>query len=168
MRTEYRVDNGNWTTYSAPFALPNGRHVVSYRSVDNVNNTEAEGQTWLVIGAEKLIVELEANIKPLLALVFAVVLAAVGLWSSKRRPWKGKAGSVAVLRAFALISLPFFAAEALTGIASLMTGELKVPPAIGVGSVTDVVILLLGLAVAGYWATRIPPAPPKEVIDSQG
>lgn len=41
--TKYKVDNGTWTTYSAPFVeSTNGNHTVSYYSVDTVGNTEAE------------------------------------------------------------------------------------------------------------------------------
>lgn len=39
-RTEYRIDNGTWTTY-APFTIAGeGRHVIDYRSRDNVMNLE--------------------------------------------------------------------------------------------------------------------------------
>jgi hypothetical protein len=41
-RTEYRLDGGAWTPY-APFTIPTeGKHVIGYRSVDNVGNLETE------------------------------------------------------------------------------------------------------------------------------
>jgi hypothetical protein len=41
-RTEYRIDGGDWTTYSGPFAVgSDGQHTVGYRSVDRVGNVEA-------------------------------------------------------------------------------------------------------------------------------
>ncbi len=43
-KTEYSIDNGNWNVYTAMFTLgshADGSHTIRYRSVDNVNNTEA-------------------------------------------------------------------------------------------------------------------------------
>jgi hypothetical protein len=41
-RTEYRLDGGAWTPY-ATFAIPSeGKHVIGYRSNDNVGNLETE------------------------------------------------------------------------------------------------------------------------------
>src|SRR3972149_4215377 len=41
-RTEVRVDGGAWATYAAPLALAAGAHTIRFRSVDHLNNTEAE------------------------------------------------------------------------------------------------------------------------------
>ena len=90
----------------------------------------------------------ETNWKPLVALVFAIVLMVVGVWSSKRRPWKGGMDRRAVLRAFMITSMPFVLAEACTGIVSLLTGWLRVPPLLGVGMAVDLAILLAGIVVA--------------------
>ncbi len=52
-RTEYRVDNGAFATYTAPFSVPgDGTHTVEYRSVDSAGNTEA---------AKSLTVKLDAT-----------------------------------------------------------------------------------------------------------
>lgn len=37
----YRMANGAWQTYSAPFVLRDGRHVVEYRTTDRAGNEEA-------------------------------------------------------------------------------------------------------------------------------
>ncbi len=51
-------------------------------------------------------------------------------------------------KAFAFISLPFVLAEAMTGIISRISGELRIPPYFDVGMAVDLVILLVGLGVA--------------------
>jgi PKD repeat protein len=35
---EYRIDNGAWTAYAAPFAVPSGSHTVEYRAKDAAGN----------------------------------------------------------------------------------------------------------------------------------
>ena len=71
-----------------------------------------------------------------------------GVWSSKRRPWKDGKDRMAVVKTFVLTSLPFVMAEAMTGAVSFLTGELRIPPYIGVGTAVDFVILLAGLGAA--------------------
>jgi hypothetical protein len=40
-RTEYRIDDGDWQEYTAPFTVPgNGGHWVDYRSIDAAGNHE--------------------------------------------------------------------------------------------------------------------------------
>ncbi|WP_018757782.1 Ig-like domain-containing protein [Paenibacillus terrigena] len=40
-RTEYRINNGDWLVYSAPFTIAEeGVHVVEYRGIDNAGNVE--------------------------------------------------------------------------------------------------------------------------------
>ncbi|MCK4443804.1 MAG: hypothetical protein KAW09_04625, partial [Thermoplasmata archaeon] len=67
-----------------------------------------------------------------------------------RRPWEGKRGRIAVVKTFTFLSLPFILAEALTGIISHSTGELSIPPSLGIGTVIDVCVLLAGLSVLIY------------------
>ena len=52
---------------------------------------------------------------------------------------------MAVVKAFTITSLPFVLAEAGTGIVSLLTGQLSLPPIIGLGTGVDLAILLAGL-----------------------
>jgi hypothetical protein len=41
--TQYKIDNGNWIDYSAPFSIDTyGYHNITYRSVDNLGNIEIE------------------------------------------------------------------------------------------------------------------------------
>ncbi len=140
--TTYRIDGGAWTVYVGGFTTPEGEHNISYYSVDNLNNTEQV--RWLVVGQPP---DVAVNYKPIVALIFAVILLVAGVWSSKRRPWKGGKDRMAVVKAFAIVSLPFILAEAMTGIISFISGELRIPPSFGVGMAVDLTILLAGLAV---------------------
>ncbi len=47
--TEYRIDSGNWTVYT-PFRIATeGVHTISYRSTDNVANTETENRLIVIV-----------------------------------------------------------------------------------------------------------------------
>ena len=48
-------------------------------------------------------------------------------------------------KAFMVTSMPFIVVEAGTGIVSLLTGQLSMPPIIGFGTGGDLAILLAGL-----------------------
>jgi len=51
--TKYKLDNGGWTTYTAPFIVSsNGNHTVSFYSADNVGNTETEKTCSFIIQKE--------------------------------------------------------------------------------------------------------------------
>ncbi len=155
-RTEYRIDGGSWTPYSTAFTLPEGDHVIGYRSVDRLNNTETEHTLAVTItGTTELPVEF--NWKPFVALVFSLLLALAGVWSSRRAPWRGGKGRRAALTAFALTALPFVVLEAATGIVSLFTTLLSIPPVLGAGTAVDVGILVAGVAMAGYRGARAAP-----------
>lgn len=52
------------------------------------------------------------------------------------------------LRAFAITALPFVLAEVATGVVSLFTSLLAIPPLVGPGTVEDLGILIAGVAVA--------------------
>jgi hypothetical protein len=77
-----------------------------------------------------------------------VILLVAGIWSSKRRPWRGEKDKMAVMKAFAITSMPFVLAEAATGMASLVMGYLSIPPAVGIGTGVDLIILIAGLVAA--------------------
>jgi len=96
----------------------------------------------------------EANYKPVVAVIFAIILAVAGVWSSKRRPRKGGKDGMAVAKAFMFTSIPFVVAEAATGVASFITGQLSIPPAIGPGTAVDMTVLLAGIAVAVLRAVK--------------
>ena len=148
--TMYRIDGGSWITYSGGFTLPEGERNLSFYSNDMLNNTEVERWLVVTVQGQPPPPEVSVNYKPILAVVFAVILLVTGVWSSKRRPWKGGKDRMAVAKAFAITSMPFVLAEGVTGIASFVTGELRIPPSFGSGTAMDSIILILGLMVAVY------------------
>ena len=60
-----------------------------------------------------------------------------------------------MVKAYAITTVPFKLAEALTGIFSLATGRLSIPPMIGAGTLLDVAILIIGLIILLMRALRI-------------
>ena len=152
--TEYRIDGGNWTVYRTGFTVPEGNHIISYRSIDNLGNLENEGSISVTIVVPPP--SKETNYKPLVAAVFSIILFVAGLWSSRRKPWRNVMGRKAVVKAFMFISLPFVLAEVATGVFSFLTGQLSIPPLLGVGTAVDLGILMAGVAVAGLQARRRP------------
>jgi PKD repeat protein len=86
----------------------------------------------------------EPNWKPLVALLFSITLGLLGMWSSRKHPWKGIATREAALKTWCCTALPFAVAESVTGILSLLTGQLGIPPVMGLGTVVDVMILGIG------------------------
>jgi len=149
--TLFSVDGGTWETYARPFALPEGAHAVRYYSTDRLNNTEVARELAVTIeGAPSS--PKDTNWKPLMAAIFAAVLAMVGVGSVRRAP--SRVGSRPRIRAFVFTALPFVALEAGTGVASLLTGLLAIPPLLGLGTAVDVAILLAGLAISVRRARR--------------
>jgi len=144
------MNGGPWSTYAGAFTLAAGDHLVSYRSADRLGNREQERSR--AIHVEGPPSPSAANLKPIIATVFAIVLAIVGAWSARRAPWP--TGSRPRARAFLLLVLPFVVAEAATGIVSLFTGLLAVPPLLGAGMAIDAEILAAGLTVAAYRIRR--------------
>jgi hypothetical protein len=135
---QYSLDGGVWQTYTEEFSVDEiGEHTISYLSVDNLDNAEHPRDF------EFKVVGLDENWKPVVALVFAVILLLCGLFVCKKR--SAEAEDNRFWKMFMLISLPFILAEAVTGIASLVTGSLSIPPAAGVGTILDVGILIVGL-----------------------
>jgi predicted GH43/DUF377 family glycosyl hydrolase len=88
----------------------------------------------------------EYNWKPIIALIFTVILLIVGLVVVHNRPMKFT-GELSKDRWYSFFAgvLPFVIAEALTGIVSFFTGLLAVPPIIGLGMIVDLVILIIGI-----------------------
>ncbi len=136
----YRIDGGSWTVYTGGFTLAEGEHTIFYYSIDNLGNVEQERSL-----AVRPTTEVAVNYKPMMALLFAVILLVAGVWSSKKRPWKGGKEKKSVLKAFVLTSLPFVLVEAATGILSLPFEPLRIPPLVGWGAGVDCTILAAGL-----------------------
>ena len=59
-----------------------------------------------------------------------------------------------MVKAFAITSMPFVLAEAGTGVVSLLTGLLSMPPLLGAGTAIDLAILTAGLAISLFKALR--------------
>jgi hypothetical protein len=146
LRMEYRLDGSpTWIAYTSSFPLAEGSHVVVFRSTDNLGNVEPE-RTLAITVEGAPVVPSPPNWKPLVAAVFSVVLAALGIWSSRRVPtFRGRANAG---RTFLLTAFPFVAVEAATGVASAMTGVLAIPPILGLGTITDTNILIAGALVS--------------------
>ncbi len=142
--TQYKIDEDPWMMYVGGFTLDEGDHDILYRSVDNLLNVENERLLHVTVREDQ---PTEDNHKPLVAAVFAIILAVAGLLVSWRRPWKREKGRIAMLRTFAFASIPFVFAEIVTGFVSHFTGELSIPPLIGIGTVIDVSLLVAGLLV---------------------
>lgn len=142
--TQYKIDEDPWMMYVGGFTLDEGDHDILYRSVDNLLNVEDEKLLHVTVREDQPTVD---NRKPLVAAVFAIILAVAGLLVSWRRPWKREKGRTAFLKTFAFVSIPFVFAEIVTGIVSHFTGGLSIPPLIGIGTVVDVSVLLAGLLV---------------------
>jgi hypothetical protein len=143
--TEVRLDGGPWTTYAGGFVLSAGDHTVAYRSVDRLGNREPT-QTRAIHVEGPPPPAPEANLKPLVAAIFVAILAFVGAVSARRAPWPK--GSRRRLQAFLFAVLPFAVAEGTTGVLSLMTGLLAIPPLVGAGTAIDLTILVTGVAVS--------------------
>ena len=141
--TMYRIDGGSWAVYSSGFTLAEGEHTIYYYSIDNLGNIEQERS--LVVRPPA---EVAVNYKPVVAVVFALTLLIAGVWSSRRKPWKGGKGKMAVVKAFMLTSMPFVLAEAATGVVSFLTGQLSIPPLVGAGTLVDSAVLVAGLVLA--------------------
>lgn len=59
--TEYRINGGNWTSY-APFALQgSGNHLIEYRAIDNVDNTEASMSLAVTVDNTPPVTEITAT-----------------------------------------------------------------------------------------------------------
>ena len=149
--TEVRIDGGAWSPYTTGFMMAAGDHNVSYRSVDRLGNREQERTRAVhVQGPPQPPPPEAANLKPFIAAAFGAVLLLVGGWSARRAPWP--TGSRRRLRAFALAAMPFVAVESATGLVSLLTGLLVIPPLLGAGTAIDLGILVAGILVSAYRA----------------
>jgi len=145
--TRYRIDGGGWNDFTTGFTLSEGGHTISFYSIDNLNNTETEKSVDVNVTSTPP-PTIETNYKPVMAVIFTIILLLAGIWSSKRRPWKGGKDGMAVAKAFVITSMPFVVAEAVTGVASYLTGQLSIPPLVGIGAAVDLTILLAGMIVA--------------------
>jgi parallel beta-helix repeat protein len=122
--TRCTIDIRTWTVASAFEAT------IRYTEKPDVDGTE------------------QTNYKPLVAFIFSILLLLFGAYVSNKRPLKFKEDEAKnkLFNLFAVV-FPFVIAEALTGIVSLLTGALSIPPLFGAGMVVDLGILTGGLVV---------------------
>jgi len=151
MLVEFRVNNGNWNnatgilSWSASVDLTAGSNAIEARAWDGAGNPSEIVAVNVTYSPR---VESSADYKPIIAAVFAAFLVTVGLFSSKRRPWRGRAGKRAISAAFFIISFPFVLTEIVTGVESLFTGMFSIPPLLGIGTTVDLTVLALGCLIA--------------------
>ena len=138
------VNLGADATCNHSYTTP-GLYTVTLTVTDDDGNSSSATAIVEIVAPS---VSVSVNYKPLVAAVFGILLAVVGTWSSKRKPWKGGKENPAVMKAFLIVSMPFVSAEVATGVVSLFRGELSIPPIIGLGTIIDGAILAIGMAVA--------------------
>jgi hypothetical protein len=100
----------------------------------------------------------EFNWKPVIALIFAIVMLIMGMIITYIRPIKFSDNITKNrLNSFLLGVLPFVVIELMTGLISYFTGLLSIPPIIGIGTVIDLSILIVGLfCILFIYAKGIP------------
>ena len=123
-----------------------GVYNVSVRVTDIDGNASWAWSSVTVVAEEAQTVQV--NWKPWIALVFVAVLAGIGWWSTSKSPHGSAKDFRTRARAFLAFTAPFLAAEAATGVFSMATGQLTIPPLIGSGVVVDGGILGFGIAVS--------------------
>jgi hypothetical protein len=137
--TMYTQDGDTWVTSPLEIAIQEyGVFTIYYRSIDNLGNEEPLKTYTIEIPQPSD----EYNWKPIVALVFALILAFAGFYIVKKKPvWPGRKTFYNWQRT----ALIFVILEAITGIVSLFTGLLSIPPLLGAGTIVDVTILIIGL-----------------------
>jgi len=129
-------------TYTSDFNVA-GTYTYLIRAEDEDDNSDTAEGTFVIEEIEQVA---EDNWKPILAIVFAIILLLIGLLASFKRPLNFK-GSPNKLLTFLSGVLPFVIVEALTGVASMFVEALRVPPIMGAGMIIDLVILAIGIIV---------------------
>jgi hypothetical protein len=169
--------------YSSNFGIE-GTYTFAILAIDPEGNSdEAEGEFVMISESPHP----EFNWKPIIALIFTIVLLLAGFVAAIRRPVKFSGILKRDRRnTFLLGVLPFAIAEMVTGIVSALTGALAIPPIIGVGLAVDLAILIAGLLAAVIILKKgvspetyvvvsedveessgLPPPPPGEVTGEQ-
>ena len=138
---EYRVDDGTWQTYVAPFVVEGfGGHRIEFRSVDLLGNEELVQNETVILFPLDPPPRLGPNFKPPMAAAFAAILLVLALVP------KPPTGYVRSLRM--PVGIAFAAGEAATGMASLLFRAFDISPGESmsvVGVAVDVGILVAGI-----------------------
>jgi hypothetical protein len=132
----------NTFTHTGTFDLE-GTYTLLVWAVDPDGNSDSEPGTF---GMEAAPPSEEYNWKPVIALAFTLILLFLGLMASFGRPI-GFKGDLKKDRLMTFLGgvLPFVIAESATGVISLATGLLSIPPISGAGLIVDVAILVIGI-----------------------
>lgn len=59
--TEYRIDGGTWTSYASFTLQVSGSHLIEYRAIDNVDNTEATKSLAVIVDDAPPVTEITAT-----------------------------------------------------------------------------------------------------------
>jgi hypothetical protein len=125
-----------------------GAYTFTIRATDTSENQASFSDLFNIDAPEEPILTTdEYNWKPIIALIFAIILLLIGIIIVYKRPMKFT-GDLSKDRwyTFFPIVLPFIIAELITGIISLTTGLLTVRPILGLGMIVDLIILIAGIA----------------------
>ncbi len=104
---------------------------------DDGGNWASEGESFEILEEEAVPVVAQPNLKPVLAIVFAVLLLLIGFLALRRSQESNW------IRKFWFI--PFALAELATCAISAISGSLSIPPVLGPGLAVDLTIFILGL-----------------------
>jgi hypothetical protein len=151
--TLVRTDNMTYDPATGTFTYSDSFDLVgpySFTVVAEDPDTNSDSETGSFVMDEETLPpeEEEYNWKPVIALAFTLILLFLGLAASFKRP----IGFKGILQKDRLMTflggvLPFVIAEAATGVISLATGLLSIPPIAGAGLIVDVAILVIGILV---------------------
>ncbi|UCG70264.1 MAG: PKD domain-containing protein, partial [Thermoplasmata archaeon] len=154
--TYYRIDGNDWNLFNDRFEINDyGHHTIEYYSIDNLSQSEEIKELKIFIPSPKI------NYKPILALIFFIILLSFGLIVSYKRPLRLAKRDIPIetttqfkyilrkdkLYTFLLFILPITLIEALIGTISWFTGILSIPPWIGAGLFVNLGILATGLII---------------------
>ncbi len=137
----YNSTTGNYS-YTSSFDMK-GNYTFVIWANDPEGNWATENGTFVM---EPKSEPREFNWKPIIALIFAIILLILGILVAYYRPVRFT-GILERDRWYTFIGgvLPFVIAEVITGIVSFFTGLLSVPPILGVGLIVDLIILIAGI-----------------------
>jgi hypothetical protein len=124
-------------TLSTP-SLP-GTYTYCVYGSDQEGNHNTIGECATLNIVDDLQPAVQANHKPVLALIFTIILILMGLLVLWKKSEENKMKKYWFL--------PFAIAEGITGGVSAATGALSIPPVAGAGLAVDLLILLVGLSM---------------------
>ena len=147
-RIEYIVDDGAWQPYAGPFTLDPGDHKIGYRAADNIGWRESGVHDVKVTVTQSKSMQVTVNYKPVVAVIFSMILGIAAAASARRRPMRwGKTDRRRISIAWAVLAVPIIALELITGGLSFIFEPIRIPPVAGWGMALDSSILAAGIVV---------------------